>query len=374
MTTAHAILPFLVAGILAMSAHADQRQDLVRLRQISKHQQPSQQEYFEAKAILARLEKESAPDDSAVLKTLFEILEDSGSHGLVSEPALPVLAMKADAASSQRIVSLMASKMAGLKHRPVQASDLLHGRDASILDRFVESCVELLLPKLTDPRQAMDLLVDFCALRTGWFRPEVQQKAGRLIASAPVDKGLRKAGALRLITITAAQYPYPEGLERLFGPEDIPALRKLIQAPNDTPTTFCWGAADILAHLADEAAIQYVRAFLKAYPLGQVSLDDQAQAYAFRIVVQKPPARLLEFIRGTTSDGASRVWAMRRAIDHGIDKQAIRDAILAHAEAVKDDGVQRAEVATLKQAAIDCGVLNKSDLPEVVIAKGTPTP
>jgi hypothetical protein len=374
MATARAILVFFVIGALAMSAHADQRQDLVRLRQISKLPQPSQQEYFEAKAILARLEKESAPGDPAVQKAFLEIVEDSDAHGLVSEAVLPVLAMKADAVSCQAIISLMASKLAELKGKPVQAKDFVRGRDASLLDRFVESCAELLLPKLSAPRDLMDLLVDFCALRTGWFRPDVQQQAGRLIATASVDKEIRKASALRLIKITATRYPYPDGFERLFGPEDIPALRKLIRAPNNTPTTFCWGAADVLAHLADEAAIQDVRAFLQANPVGQAGLNDQVRVYAYRIEIQKPPGKLLDFIRGTTSNGTSRVWAMRRAMDYGIDKKAIRDAILAHAEAVKDDRVQMAEVVFLKKAAIDCRILNTNDLPEVVIAQSPATP
>ncbi|MCK6455616.1 MAG: hypothetical protein L6Q92_03685 [Phycisphaerae bacterium] len=374
MAIARAILAFFVIGALAMSAYADPGQDLARLRQISKLPQPSQKEYFEAKAILARLETESASGDPAVVKTLFDIIEDSGSHGLVSEQALPVLATKTDAASARHVVSLMASKLAELKDKPVQAKDLVHGRDASLLDRFVESCAEPLLPQLSDPRPLMDLLVEFCTVRTGWFRPDVQQKAGRLIAAAPVDKGIRKAAALRLIKITATHYPYPEGLERLFEPQDIPALRKLIRAPNNTPSTFCWGAADVLAHLADETAIQDVRAFLQANPVGQVPLSDQVQAYAYRIEIQKPPEKLLDFIRGKTSNGTSRVWAMRRAIDYGIDKKTIRDAILAHAEAVKDDRVQMDEVASLKQAANDCGVLNKDDLPGVAIAESPATP
>ena len=58
--------------------------------------------------------------------------------------------------------------------------------------------------------------------------------------------------------------------------------------------------------------------------------------------------------------------ALRKAVQLGLPGDAIRSAILAHAEKVDDHRGLRMGLGTLKQKAVEQGVLRAGDLPNVL--------
>lgn len=367
---------FLSIGIAMMEVPEVRADSLSRLRDISRKSQPSVAEYEEAKNILDGIEQSAKIGEATVLESLFRIIEDDNSHGLICEPILPVLAAKANALYADKLLTLMRSKLDDLAQVQFATKDLKHGRDAALVGRFVESCVENTLKKLRDPKPLLGLLVQYGSLKTGWARPELQQKALRDLATANVDVEIRKDFGFQVLDLMR-KYPAPEGFSQLFEEKDFPRLREMIRASNDNPDTFCYGAADVLAHHGDKAALPDLRTFLDRHAVGKPTPEGMIRWNIWQIEQQHPPTNLLDYIRGTDQRAGEqgRIWAMKRAIELKISKQAIRDAILAHADVMKSDGAKHSfSLSSLKKAAIDCRVLNKDDLPGVAIAQSPATP
>lgn len=115
------------------------------------------------------------------------------------------------------------------------------------------------------------------------------------------------------------------------------------------------------------SSVKFRRLFLTAEAEGKPAPEGMIRWYIWQIENQHPPIKLLEHIRGGERLAAdSRVWAVERALDHGIDQGKIRDAILEHAKAhAAEFPVLRFELIRLKQRALELGVLNANDLPEI---------
>ena len=111
---------------------------------------------------------------------------------------------------------------------------------------------------------------------------------------------------------------------------------------------------------------------------GKPNLTGIIQWYIWQIEYQHPPTKLLELIRTEEQIGdAGRVWAIKRALDYGIAKDDIRDAILRFANEPKPSGAsgnqRKWELGRIKGVAIELGILKIADLPDIEVPKlGTP--
>jgi len=88
--------------------------------------------------------------------------------------------------------------------------------------------------------------------------------------------------------------------------------------------------------------------------------------YIWRIEVQHPPEKLLEFFSSTEFCGFrdSQSWAVSRAHKLGVDPIRIREAILAYANNAADQR-SRLELARMKNVGMKLGILRADDLPGV---------
>lgn len=350
---------------IPIAASADSLQEIQRLRELADKAQINPQELQEATKLLDNLRRQTSKGDQTVIAALFKIVE-VGKAKILGPLTLPILCEKADAKNAEEIIQMITEQMKDLKTRPLTNKDRTNAGASALVNTFVDQGAPLLITTLDDVRPLFSVLIECTTCRPPVLRASVKQRAWWLIADADVVLEIRKEYALKLMEAMRRNHLCPDRFKRLFGKEDIPMLRRLIRAPNNTPSTFCMWAADILAHLGDEGSIPDVRAFILAHPIGPAPPEEQVKAYSFRIELQHPPAKLLDFISGGVWNGWSRVWAMERALDYKIDKARIRDAILEHAkEHVDDHPTFRFELYRLKQRAIKLGVLQENDLPNV---------
>lgn len=365
MCTLARVIFVVLCGLDVLTLQADSA-DLVRLQTLVSTPTITVKELEEGRELLASLQINGKKPDDVEIAMLFSILENEFTS-ILAPDVLCTLCRGAETESAIRVVHLVSSWIHDLKLRPVSQTDSRNAPLGALLNAFFDCGAVRIDAVLNDRSLLLQAVVDATMTRVPLLRPPAQQAAWKLISDGASDVSVRKAFAGNLIRESGSRYPYPSGFEELFGPDDAPSLRQLIRSPNDTPERFCWGAADILAHLGDRLAVADVRNFLMRYPPGSGDVEVAVRAYAFRIELQHPPARLLEFVRGNTSNGTSRVWAIRRALHYGLEKSGVREAILAHAEIAKDNALLRAELWKLKNAAIDLGILTASDLPHVVV-------
>jgi len=148
-------------------------------------------------------------------------------------------------------------------------------------------------------------------------------------------------------------------------------LRERVLATDD-PMAFDYAAAATLAYLGDEELLPFLQSLrpkLASYATpNQVVHDCIAQ-----IQWQNPPSRLLDLIASDHPDAPSRLrtWAIRRALELGTPRGAVRDAILQYANRVgprrDSDKTAKINLLTMKRVGLRSGILDAWDLPGIRI-------
>ncbi len=84
-----------------------------------------------------------------------------------------------------------------------------------------------------------------------------------------------------------------------------------------------------------------------------------------QIQVQSPPEMLLAVIGGDDQEHASRAWALRRAVEHGLPRGAIVGALRAYCEKNEETKFWRVQAADLKTTAVRLNIIQPTDLPNI---------
>lgn len=359
----------------SMNAYAEDNyvSRLTRLRELAQQKSITTQELVEAQTILAEVRAAAPKGQRDVTDALLSIVE-SGQNHIIGPLAVPAACEKADAQGADKLVVFIQGLVAEIQKRPSTNKDRSTMDATALVGAFLRDGAKSIAAVTTQPRRLLDIIIAATTAPAPMLPPDVRQKALLLIAESAITPAIRKEYAIRFISLRPNESA-PDGFADLFAREDFPRLRQLIRDPNTTAETFSYGAADILAHHGDEVVLPDLRAFLAKHAAGRPTPEGMIQWNIWQIENQHPATKLLDYIRGTDMRAGEqgRVWAMRRALAVNIDKKSLREAILAHAEAMKSSG-NKFSLCSLKQSAIDCGVLNVNDLPDVAIAKGIPTP
>lgn len=190
------------------------------------------------------------------------------------------------------------------------------------------------------------------------------------IANNPAPLEMRRKAALELIASQPNSLSCPEELRGLMGPETFPALRRLVRDSLETDD-FHYRAASVLAHFGDEEilpALETAKVRLAAGK-GRYAADYVA-GYIWMIEIQHPPSRLCTYI-ASAEPMAARAWTMDRALELGVPREDIRNAVLQHVERLKADGIDSndSRIAIVKHQALQRGILATSDLPDVDVSR-----
>lgn len=225
-------------------------------------------------------------------------------------------------------------------------------------------------------KQQSVLLLEQAMLKTGG--PGLGSDAWRVFAASPAPIEYRRAAAE---TIIAAQpgVGWPSSvLAGVLDASSFPKLRKLVRASSD-PKTFHYGAAGALAYQGDLEILPDLEALRPAFKAHSVNAEGFLIGSIWRINIQHPPSKLLEYISSTESliiTGQHRKWAIRRAVELSLPKPKIRQAILTHISKVKP--ITKGEwtihpgVSEIKKLGLDLGVLRPDDLPDVKLPPDLP--
>ncbi len=122
-----------------------------------------------------------------------------------------------------------------------------------------------------------------------------------------------------------------------------------------------------------------MKARLELLRASAVTNEEAILLYIWLVEVQTPPSNLLVYIAGSELDVPTkadpsakwrleRVWAIERAVKLGIDPNKIRDAILQHMQ-LELPSMERLTLKSIKRTGLRLGVLQESDLPEIVVQK-----
>ena len=207
-------------------------------------------------------------------------------------------------------------------------------------------------------------------------RPEfgVHTYALSAIAESRAPAEVRRVAALEVVTKTPR---YAVALAPLVGvleQESIPELRKLVRQSSGADQ-FHSHAAAILAHLGDEGILPDLERWQTIFAQKGKNLDDYAKSWIWKIQVQHPPEKLVAYI-ASDSPRLAREWAVRRAVELGVPKSEIRQAVLAHVAKLEATGKREVygRMIMMKQVGLELGVLESEDLPDVKIPTELPTP
>jgi len=314
------------------------------------------------------------------------LLNDAARPRLVRLAVLDAVAEKADERIAGDLADLASGWVAALSTmRPDESvrADNEFGCKAQLLSRFVFLLEDAPLNEHLGSRsETIDLLQRIIV--DAPIAPRAGAQAYHLIyrSRAPIER--RRAAAEAIVAAhRKAQSHHPLVL-KLLDRASFPRLRELVNRSED-PHSFHYGAASALAHLGDVQIKDRLKQLSEKFTPVKRNLGGILQYFAWQIEVQDPAAKLLDFIASTErlESVGSRAWAIRRAVELGIPKENIREALLEHASKVepKEFRQQSGRVVkvwpglpTLKAEGIELGILRADDLPEVKIPAAKPTP
>ena len=228
--------------------------------------------------------------------------------------------------------------------------------------------MERLIETMRDDTVALAFLRD----RYTFPNFELALHVAELTAACDVPADVRRDAAVTIISKRkfGVQWPVIEMLD----PAGFPPLRDLVRA-HSSVREFHFAAAEALAYHGDQEILPYLESLRPAFLAEHRNLETRLLSLIWRIEIQHPPAKLLEYIASPDYMGTRdpRSWAVRRAKQLGIEPDQIREAILTH-EKEATTRLERWEVPELKRLGLELGILRSTDLPDVVIRRSNKTP
>jgi hypothetical protein len=213
-------------------------------------------------------------------------------------------------------------------------------------------------------------VTDSAQWKFGWAR----QKALRAIVQVDASETLRRNYILDIIAATPNHQPIPPDARDLLGDEaGRTELRKMFASGLEKQRAFHFSAASVLAHYGDLSILDGLRSQRQKEAPG--SSQGLVDYYIWQIEAQNPPSKLVDFIASANHPALEvTLWAVERASQLGLDKAAIRSAILDHCKQFKNpsDKTWMSKRPQLVAAAIEASVLTEDD--SRAIPKADPLP
>jgi hypothetical protein len=242
------------------------------------------------------------------------------------------------------------------------------GAHRLLVAQFVKEDIEKLVRVSPDDEAALAFLRDFL-IEGGIVGPSLD-KCCALIEQADVSASQRRAAVFAVLEHAKRSAYIPEQLLDLFDEASVPELRQLVRSET-TPERFHFAAGAALAHLGDAEILPDLEERREAFSTEEAELVKHYNNYfddwIWRIEIQTPPTRLLDYIATVAPDPPGRRehdWALRRAVKRGIDPTEIREAVLRNHESAHSK-YGRLMLKNLKAEGLRLGVLQQNDLADV---------
>ena len=311
---------------------------------------------------------DSKDDFESLLKQAESALQDNRRVGRI--PALSAACKMADKDQAEQILDLviefevyplMTTDIDELKFNSSSAISYSRKKPIIWIEHFVQFDVEYLLPVLKDHTRLYFVFAHLFSFNIG------RDSALQRMAQCKVPQSLKNQTALKILDEREGRlHPFEdELLWKMINEDALVTLRKIVRTPS-TPREFDVAAADFLSHFGDEEILSVLKAGAHGYygtgPTAVVTID----RYIWRIEVQHPPTKLLEYVSSVDFAGTRewRDWAVRKAHSLGLDNNLIRKAILEHVQRATTR-IERIDLPMLKKVGLDLDILEAGDLPEV---------
>jgi len=320
---------------------------------------------------------ETPRGDAEVLARLLALAGDDSRVRLSPHAALRLACELADDVGTRQILDFLRPHLetAAKGFRGVPPSEADKVRVAKgFLRTFVMYGAEALMSTTENQEPVTEFLTAVCI--RGGQEPKLDSVCARLIAECELPLARRQEAALEIVEKKWKRGAPEEVLLELLGLFDettLPRLRHLVR-DGDAWDTFHYGAADVLSYLADKEIVADLEAWRPVLRAEHVNLEEYVRRCIWRIEVQSPATKLLDYIEGVEHAPyyESRFWAVRRADALGVPHERIREAILEHARRCRKEGTS-SPLVELKWTGLQLGILKDDDMPEVQIPPTTVT-
>lgn len=331
----------------------------------------------ELRACVETVRTHGARGDQNLWEGLHRIISSDGIHQRIRMEAIKLACEKADATTAPQILALGASWAAALDTSRKAPEEFARDESARVksllLSPLILDGIDTLMDNVADQQEIAELAKEVAT--DTWCSLQASNRCLEIIAEVSLPPHIRRRIILETMEVmkrsTVVPYPFLRSLDE----SAFPVLRELVRQSSE-PDTFHFCAAAALAHLGDQGILAHLRASRPAFLDKHVNIEGYLVYYIWQIETQHPPANVLAFIRSAPEPGIERrLWAVRRAVELGLTKADIRNAIFAYATQVQPDrhGI-RSGLASLKELGIELGVLTLEDLQSVRIPDVHPTP
>lgn len=240
-----------------------------------------------------------------------------------------------------------------------------------LLRHFLDTGARPLAARLTDDRPLLDFLDWVTTCRIRYVRPSLKQRAFELAH----DYSTPAAAIERSIATISRDdefLGYMAGDHVLDVAKENPAILGAMR--RITRDTLAVGkvntsALRVLADAADTVIVADIDAAL-GKPGLSVGDQEELAGFKWKIEIQNPPQRLLDFLTSGQQDhkviwhhdGTS--WIVERALDRGIAHEDLRSAVRAYYQKAEPATLRHMRIIGLDRTVLEHGLLEESELPE----------
>ena len=114
--------------------------------------------------------------------------------------------------------------------------------------------------------------------------------------------------------------------------------------------------------MGDEQILPDLKAFVLTEPSDAERLRIVSNAI-WEIKIQHPPSQMITFLTEGRHD-ASSIGIVRRAVELGMPRDELRDAVLAYYDKCPQDKLRFFRLAGLDEAVLELGLLSIEELPD----------
>lgn len=345
----------------------------------------SEAEYVRADARIQALQVlRQAPDVAplALAETLERALSNRDNPSRLG--LLELACARADTATAPIVVAAVnrfGEEYIGIT--PISVSPKLdQGKvlDSAIMKEFLAKQAGILAEHMSDKRPLFEMFY-------GWvLHKEIRRSLPlggeicRAIATVPAPVSLRR----EFVTKIFDNYDFwghgvPEELVEVLDEPLWERLRTQVTDWQNGPRPFPDAVAQLLADRGDLKVLPAMNKIEKTRFSGEVLKGREPEevpcTLSWRIRVQNPPTNLLVWLAKGPPESPSdridqndRMWMIRRAVELGLDRERIRQAVLQYAELYQKAGKRPSmELPSVKRVAVDLGILKPDDLPTVAL-------
>ena len=334
---------------------------------------------------IASIREHMPAGDFAAWRRLRAVLENAEQPVQVQLAVLSLAAEKADERMALDMLDVVRDWIEALSQK--NADRIMSDKDewrrkTALVYRFLDLLERDLLAKhLGSHPKTLEVLRTIAT--DAMVDPQKGAQALELIYGSKATLAQRRAVAEAIVAVRPKAEGHHALLLKLLDRTSLPKLRELVRQSED-PHKFHYGAASALAHLGDvEIRDELKRLSAKFTPIER-NLGGILEYFVWQIEVQQTPDKLLGYIASDQHVGSSRrCWAVRRAVELGVEREKIRAAILEHAANVEPRAHRRENgrtikfwpgLSTLKKEGLKLGILLPNDLPDVKVPQVEPTP